>query len=392
MGNQLSAFLVAANIGVAGDSSGYAVSFLSHVDWKTAALVLVLSGEAYRFYVNTFSFPAKPAEDAIEGDTSPNAHKEIVHLHVFRGSGVTVSSSPFSAKMSMYCRLAGIPHTVSEADMQKGPPKGKVPFLVHNGNVVGDSQLMIRYLENTFDVATMARGVCCTYTSSSSAFIPYADLSPEDQATCEMVRLLCEGQLYWAVVSTRWFGAVGITRSESSWRATVDAYFKTIPSFMRGPIVAMIRKSVFGDAWGTGFSRHSPEDQIYLATRAIKALSVTLGDKSFFLGQHPTEADCIAFGTIQGLCDTSRWPINPLADYVAAECPNLVAYNARVKEDIFGDMCGPASEDVTLPTSKPTPTEPLPFKGTKSKSNSTDPPRSSASTSPKLRSGTKKHG
>lgn len=283
----------------------------------------------YHIY-SLFAYPGKVAMDTIEYcpmERLTNDHK--VYAFVFKGSGKSISSSPFSVKLSSYLRLTGIPHVIQEADMMKAP-KGKVPYIQHHGECIGDSELIIRYLENTFDVAAMSK-------ANQTGFIPYSDLSSTDKALCEMIRLTCEGQLYWALVSIRWLGFSGVSSLESNWHATVATYFDSIPFIIRSALTSMIRVSIFNDSRGFGLSRHSANDQCYLIFRALDALSTTLGKKSYFLGDFPTECDCIAFGTLQGLCDDDLWP-NPVSSYLRTNCPNLLDYNNRMRITFYSDF------------------------------------------------------
>jgi hypothetical protein len=155
------------------------------------------------------------------------------------------------------------------------------------------------------------------------------------QATCESVRLICEANLYWSLVSVRWLGAAGISETESSWTKTVLLYFRMIPSFIRGAITAMIRVDMANSSHAQGLSRHSPADQLFLAQRAVAALSAMLGAKPFFLGDFPAECDCSAFGLCENLL-SPEWP-NPLTDFIRARCPNLVAFAERVRAGMFAD-------------------------------------------------------
>ena len=87
---------------------------------------------------------------------------------------------------------------------------------------------------------------------------------------------------------------------------------------------------------GVGFARHSPADQLYFGKRAFKTLSTLLGEKLYFLGDFPSEADCIAFGVIEGQLNPA-WT-SPLADYVNDDCRNLLAYAKRIRTNFFSDV------------------------------------------------------
>jgi glutathione S-transferase len=283
----------------------------------------------YQIY-QVFHYPGKVETDTLDccpSDKMTDDNK--VYAFVFKGSGKSISSSPFSVKLSSYLRLTGIPHVIQEADVMKAP-KGKVPYIKHHGACIGDSELILRYLENTFDVAAMSK-------ANKTGFIPYSDLSSTDKALCEMIRLTCEGQLYWALVSVRWLGFSGVSALESNWHATVASYFEAIPSLFRPAFTSMIRVSLYNDSRSFGLSRHSAKDQCYLIFRAIDALSTTLGEKPYFLGDFPAECDCIAFGSLQGLCEDDLWP-NPISSYIRTNCPNLWNFNNRMRIALYRDF------------------------------------------------------
>lgn len=304
------------------------VQTIGDVDWKVAVLSFLCGAQLYKSIKDTFCVKWRDPQNVLVKGSS----REPVTLYVFQGSGVTVSSSPFSCKLETYCRLAGIPHTIKEADFNKAP-KDKVPYIQHGDNILGDSQLIIRYLENTFDVKQTSARV----RETNERFIPFDELSSADQAKSDMIRALCEQDIYWGVVSSRWGGKRGICATETAWHNTVESYFEAIPAVMRGAITNLIRVQVLRDAWGQGLCRHSPDDQIYLQKRSLKALSVTLGSQKFMLGDHPTECDCIAFGTVDVVLDDSKWP-NKLTDFVRESCPNLVTYHSHMRKSVFSDF------------------------------------------------------
>lgn len=270
------------------------------------------------------------ADVAVKGDSSA-----VVKANIFLGADDAISLSPFSSKLLMYLRLAGIPHTVHEADIEKAP-KSKVPYIIHGKNIVGDSQLIIRYLENTYNVKKLAVKAALKY-KLPNCFVPFEQLSITQKSTSESVRSICENDLYWAVASLRWAGSTGLGRNEQYWTTTVQKYFMAIPYVIRGPLVRFIRGSVLRDAWGQGFCRHSAADQLYLAMRGLSALSGLLGSLPFFCGESPSECDCIAFGTVEQILQDTTWP-SELASFLRKDCPNLVIYRDRIRGGIFADV------------------------------------------------------
>jgi len=235
----------------------------------------------------------------------------------------------------LYARVAGIPHTVGDVNHGQNS-KGKAPYIVHGGKVIADSQLIIRYFENSFDLVAMAKKV---REPQQPEFVPFCDLSPEDQAKSDAVRILCETEIYWSIASIRWLGVAGITQTESSWHTTVEKYFGKLPAALRFFLVPWLRVTLARDAYGYGFARHSPKDQIYLAKRAIKALSVLLGREKFFLGSNiVSEVDCVAHAMIENISgEKDAWP-NALSEFIISECKNLVEFEERVKGFYCNDL------------------------------------------------------
>jgi glutathione S-transferase len=301
-----------------------------------------------------FVVDKKKVVDVPKKCLTAEGYKEKLTAYVFNGETRSISGSPFTTKLLAYLRFAGIPHNVKEAQFEKAP-KNKVPYIAHAGSFFGDSQLIIRYLANTFDVAKMSVAAVKDLNGLSKAFVPFDSLSPTDQALSDSIRLTCEGEMYWALCNCRWGGDIGLGNNEALWYTTRDTYFGKIPAFIRYLLTPMIRVQILKDAWGYGLIRHSPEDQMYLASRAVRSLSNLLGKKAFFLGDFPSECDCSALGALECVLDDSRWP-NPLTDFIRKECPNLEAYVTRVRQIVFSDVdpsaVRPGSKEGVTPIAK----------------------------------------
>ena len=94
--------------------------------------------------------------------------------------------SPFCLKVGMaltYLRLKFDYET--ERDPRKAP-KGKLPYLVIDGERIADSELIFERLN------TMTQGKL------------YAGLTPEEKATGLALSRLAEDHLYWMGVASRW--------------------------------------------------------------------------------------------------------------------------------------------------------------------------------------------
>lgn len=65
------------------------------------------------------------------------------------------NASPFCMKLETYLRMAEIPYQIKAASFAQAP-NGKIPYIEHNGRLIGDSSLIIDYLKQTFGIGSMS--------------------------------------------------------------------------------------------------------------------------------------------------------------------------------------------------------------------------------------------
>jgi hypothetical protein len=93
------------------------------------------------------------------------------------------STSSFGTKLLTFVRWAAatpqaagrLKFTVRKANFQKAP-KGKMPYIQHGPVMLGDTELIIRYICNTYGLSTPVSG------KTTGAFVPFECLGPEQQA------------------------------------------------------------------------------------------------------------------------------------------------------------------------------------------------------------------
>src|SRR5262245_31449466 len=103
--------------------------------------------------------------------------------------------SPFCTKLETYLRATATPHKVETADFRKAPKK-KIPFVLLDGALVGDSQLIINELERRAGDKALDHG-----------------LSPRDVAIGHATRRMIEEGLYFVGLHMRWV-------DEGGWKVT----------------------------------------------------------------------------------------------------------------------------------------------------------------------------
>ena len=208
-----------------------------------------------------------------------------------------MNASPFVGKLETWLRLAGLPYTFQPANPFKAP-KGKVPYVDMDGELVGDSQLIIERLTQKHKITLDDH------------------LSPADRAVGHAVRRMLEEGTYFCTVYTRWVRPEG-------WQV----YKPLMGQVMPGLVLLLVRRNIRKALHAQGTGRHSDEEILAFTKADLAALATVLGDKPFLLGDRPSSVDANAYVVAYGaLTFTGCAPLNE----EARRHKNLEAYVARM--------------------------------------------------------------
>jgi glutathione S-transferase len=226
-----------------------------------------------------------------------------VVVHQLPGAWGLPSISPFCLKLEAVLRMAGIPfRTVVDATPFRGP-KGKLPWIEHEGRRIGDSGFIVEYLEERFG---------CDLN---------AGLSASERAVALALRRLIEEDLYWTMVFDRWI-------VEDNWRRFRTVVLGGVPAPLRTIVAPLARRGVRRQLEGHGLGRHSREEIHAIGCRDLGAIADFLGDKPFLMGSTATEVDAVAYGLLPNILGV---PIeSPIRDE-GLKRANLVAYIERFR-------------------------------------------------------------
>jgi glutathione S-transferase len=216
--------------------------------------------------------------------------------------------SPFVIKAEMLLKMGGLPYAVDTSGFSKAP-KGKLPYIVDNGEIIADSTFIRWHIETKYNI-DFDRG-----------------LSADQRAVAWAFEKMLEEHLYWALVHARWMDDTNFDKGPRN-------FFQKIPAPIRPFLIPMIRRQVRRSLHGQGFGRHSPEEIVSLGTRSINATADFLGTKPYMMGAEPTSLDATAFAFIAGtLCPLFETPLR-----VAAERhDNLRRYVERMTMRFYPD-------------------------------------------------------
>ena len=219
------------------------------------------------------------------------------------------SVSPFCLKLDAFLQMTGIPHEAVTAATPFGGPKGKAPWVILDGETLGDSSLIIERLKTVYNVD------------------PDQHLSRTARGTAVAIERLIEENLYWAMVFDRW------CRPEN-WDILKNSILGDIPQPVRALLAPFARRSVKKQLEGQGMGLHSKKEIAAIAARDIKALSEMLAGQSYFFGELPCLTDATVYSLLANIyhVDFSS-PMKAMIE----DAQNLVPFITRFKAAHYPD-------------------------------------------------------
>lgn len=225
------------------------------------------------------------------------------------------TAGPFGLKLEACLRMMKVPYTrVYEADNRKGP-KRKSPWIVDGDVKMGDTELILAYLRDTYG-ATIDD-----------------ELTPAQRAQSLLYRHALEEHVHQV------FEYELIVR-DGGWQVMGGAIKKAVPAVLAPVIVPMIRKKWTGHLFERGIARHTPDEVEAMGKANLDALATILAERDWLIADHPTKVDASAFGllgvTVWGGLDT------PVCRY-ARTLTSLVKYLERARATFFPELVNAAA-------------------------------------------------
>jgi len=241
---------------------------------------------------------------------SLSARSSKVKLYQFGRAFNLPNASSFCVKLEYALLAQKIDYEVISVSNPRKSPKGKLPYIVHNGKTIADSELALQYLEKTFK------------------FDLNASLSKEERAISDAFAKLLEEHFYFILIYDRWVSPLG-------WKLMKKLVFGKMPFPLRLIAERQTKKYMKQLVYMQGIGRHTIE-QIYLLGRQdIDTLAAFLGDKLYFMGEKPTRIDGMVYGSVASLAK-APFP-SPLRDYVLTK-KNLMVYCERMEQAFFSHI------------------------------------------------------
>jgi glutathione S-transferase len=232
-----------------------------------------------------------------------------LRVFVFSPAFGLPTSGPFALKLEMWLRMHDISYErVYENNPQKGP-KGKNPWVEIDGELMGDTKLIIERLAEE-------RGIDLD-----------AGLTAEQVATGTAVARMLEEHLHQVLEYELFINDNGYAYME-------EMFSDEFPWGIGWLIRSAMRRHFKKHLYQRGIARHSAEIVAQMGREDLDAVETLLPEQGYLFGDRPSRFDASIFGLTAPLV---RSPIDaPVMNY-ASTLPRLSTFCDRVMQTYFDE-------------------------------------------------------
>lgn len=239
--------------------------------------------------------------------------KELI-LFQFPPAWGLPNMSLFCMRLESFLRIHELPYEVKQVMNPGRGPKGKLPFIKLDGEIIADSEIIISKL-----LSTMTNPVDHKYDQEALALGTILE------------EVVCD-RLYWFMIYFRW-------QYQTGWQNTRQLFFKNIPWWLKWYIPGKVRKKILRSLYAQGVGRHNPEEVLAMLRRSCDAISTLLGDKPYCLGPYVSSVDATVFSVLMNfMAIPYRCPTQELV----MAYPNFKTYCQRMWKQFYPELMPPS--------------------------------------------------
>jgi glutathione S-transferase len=230
----------------------------------------------------------------------------MIELYTFPEAFGLRNVSPFCLRVEMALKHLDLPFEITlEHNPGKGP-KGKLPFIIDDGQTIADSEIIYQHLDSKSDGGL------------------FGAIDAVDRGRGYAFTRLVDDHLYWMMVASRWL--------DDAWFDNVrKGFFEAFPPVLRSVIGTIARGQVRKTYKLQGLGRHTLDEQKDFARRDLQALVDGLNGGRYIVGDRMTVFDFTVASLLAGLIDNqpATWISELARDY-----PALVDYAEGIQAEV----------------------------------------------------------
>lgn len=216
--------------------------------------------------------------------------------------------SGYCNKLEFFLKITGSEYIKKET-FPYTSPKGKLPYINYNNEIISDSSLIIKYLIRNNIVKDIDINITENDKSISLAF-----------------QKMVEDHLYIGVIYERWL-------TEDGWNIQKPLLLEDMPFILKPFLPLIMKRKISNVLYYQGLGIHSKDDIFNFVEEDINAISNYIKDKRYFLGyEKPTIIDCIIAGFLYSILN---WPSNPIITSFVKKHDNLINYVNNIRYEFF---------------------------------------------------------
>jgi glutathione S-transferase len=220
----------------------------------------------------------------------------MITLYCYPGLFGVADNNGYGLKVFAFLRLSGVPFTHEHLFDASAAPRGQLPYIVDDGETIGDSDTIIAHLIGKYRLQIDER------------------LTAAQHDTSHLITRMLD-DLYWVMSYSRW-------QDERFWPAFCAALRREHPSLTE----AGLRKAQqfnFQRYYYQGIGRYAPSAAYARGLADLQVLANLIPAEGYLHGPEPTSIDAGVYGFIANIyfCEIET----PLKTFVTAH-PNLVRH------------------------------------------------------------------
>ncbi len=212
----------------------------------------------------------------------------------------------YGLKVFAFMRLAGVPFRHEHVFDASAAPRGQLPYIIDDGETVGDSETIIAHLNAKYRLAIDAA------------------LTPAQRDTSLLITRMLD-DLYWVMSYSRW-------QDERYWPAFCAALLREHPQLDEA---GLLKAKEFNAQryYYQGIGRYTPEAAYARGLADLKVLANAVPAAGYVHGATPTSIDAGLYGFIANIhfYDIAT----PLKQFVASQ-QNLVRHCTAIHRAVTG--------------------------------------------------------
>lgn len=238
----------------------------------------------------------------------------MIKLYQFSRLWGLPNISPFCMKIETFLRMSNIEYKIRSINNPYKAPKGKLPFIKDGEKTVPDSELIINYLSEQYEIDLDSH------------------LSDEQKIWSSLLTRLYSEHLYWIMLYFRW-------QYEPNWSKVKKDLFGHLPWYSNLVLPYMVQRKIKKTLYNQGIGRYSLDEVMVFAKEAIIDISYILKKHQYSVSDKPSAVDASSFAFLANLVYS---PLDDPLTKCAIQNETLKIYCERMFTTYFKDYEIPA--------------------------------------------------